>query len=199
MKLIKMFGLAAVAAIAAMAFIGAGTASAELCTANEEPCAAGNVLPNNSEIKSSLETGTKAILKGALEIECSVSTVNGKSTQAGNNDPVSGLIEAATWTTCSPNCTVKAEALNWTSSIKRTGDKTGTLTVSNPKVKITCLFISCTFTAVGGTVTLDVEDTEATGGKPKVIAVNEPLTSGCGAGSWTATYRVEPPNPLYFS
>jgi hypothetical protein len=83
----------------------------------------------------------------------------------------------------------------------------GTLEVENPKVTIgnngggNCLPFgsSCTFTASGGKVTLDVEDSSVTGGEPRIKAINEALTSLCGNGTWTATYRVSTPNPMYFS
>jgi hypothetical protein len=49
MRLIKMLGLA-VTAIAAMAFLGAGTASATLCKAKESPCPAANQYPEHTTI-----------------------------------------------------------------------------------------------------------------------------------------------------
>jgi hypothetical protein len=45
MRLTKMLGLAMVAAVAAMAFIGVGSASATLCKINEPGCSAANQYP----------------------------------------------------------------------------------------------------------------------------------------------------------
>ena len=46
MRLTKMLGLAMVAAIAAMALIGAGTASATLCKVQQSPCPSSESIPH---------------------------------------------------------------------------------------------------------------------------------------------------------
>jgi hypothetical protein len=188
MKSLKTIGVAAVMAAAMLALVGASSASAatpNLCKANESTCSAGNTYPAGTAVVGKLESGKEAILTGALELKCKASEVKGIVNPGGT-----GEITGASWTSCSPSCTVTAESLPWKATYAASGGGNGTMTVSSPKVKIQCSFISCTFTATS--VVLDV--TGGSGGSeaadPKINASKEPLTSGCGAGSWTAPYRV---------
>ena len=103
------------AAVAAMAFVGAGTASATktvLCHLDEKtvaPCPGGS-LPYTGTLlalKGGTETlGISLFQSGTIHIECETE-MHGKVTSAGaptNNTPL-GLIEKVTFTNCvSPQC-----------------------------------------------------------------------------------------------
>ena len=80
MRYIKMLGLAAVAAAALMAFVGAGTASAT------ELYDTSGTLGVGTTIHADLEEGTEAILEAGFgNINCDASTVHGTISVAGSS------------------------------------------------------------------------------------------------------------------
>jgi hypothetical protein len=202
MKYVKMLGLAAVAAAALMAFVGAGTASAEttLCEVTENSCSSANMYPTGTEIKASLVGGTKAVLTPSNElptIECSVSEVEGKTetttTPEGNNTKLS-------FTSCNQTVeTLEKGKLQ----IHYDAEDNGSLTASGVRVRVKALFgsLSCDF---GGNVTSGLT---ATGGtSPKVDATATiPMIQETGfiecpkSAVWHAEYNVTSPSPLYVS
>jgi hypothetical protein len=208
-RLIKMFGLGALAALVAMAFMGAGSASATaLCSANEATCAA--PLGTGTVVEAHLKLGTKAVLKTELAVvECAKSATSGKTT-SGAGETVTGLIETLNFeeckTTAGTNCTVgSALSLPYSASIVATGAGNGELTVKsdgtgNPGATVTCLgVIECTFRTSSATL-------KVTGGNPaiaKAEAINLPERTGLRCPSieakWTAEYEVLKPNPLWIS
>lgn len=199
MKYLKMLVLTAVAALAAMAIVGATSASAVvLCKENKTPCPEAAQYPSGTKISAKLVAGTKAVLKGSLTVECSVSTVSGETT-AKSGSPLPGKITGLTFSTCTTCPTVTAESLPYTVSGNATGGGNGTMTVSNPKVKLAGCFGFANCTASAASVTLDL-----VGGSPgRVKAVNEPLTIsgfGCGtSGTWNAEYEITAPNPVFIT
>ncbi len=105
MKYAKMLALAAVAAGALMAFIGAGTASAtKLCSTTVDPCPAGQHVVAGTVLHFTLASGTKALLTetGGEPIDtCSASTVKGTTINTGSStETVTGHITALTWESC---------------------------------------------------------------------------------------------------
>ena len=82
MRNIKILGLGLLAAMAAMAIMGAGTASAtKLCSVNTSPCPAGNTYGKGTSIKTQLVAGTKSVMtSGFVTITCTESSMNGKTT-----------------------------------------------------------------------------------------------------------------------
>jgi len=83
MRLTKVFGLAAIAAVAAMAFIGTSTAGAiVLCKELVTTCPAGSQWPTGTQI---LGLATNPELLGGLAIKCADSTVVGETTAASGN------------------------------------------------------------------------------------------------------------------
>jgi hypothetical protein len=204
--MIKMLGLAGIAAIAAMAFLGAGTASATtLCKTSAGAGKCGSVYGVGTKISAS---STEATLVTSLgTVVCKKSTVSGKTTSAGGAGlPVNGSVEALTFSECklgSTSCTVSAVHLNYTASVAWTSGDNGTFTVGKgtggaPGAHVVCgAFIDCTFTGEG--IQLDVD-----GGSPAlVLAKAEPLARESGgflcpsSSTWTATYTVTAPNPLF--
>jgi len=206
MKYVKMLGLAAVAAAALMAFVGAGTASATaLCSTETSPCT-GTKYGVGTEIKSNLKAGKEAVLTaGFATVKCTESTVNGKVTNAGGAAAtVVGSIETLTFGSC--NCTVtvlnKGELeVHYTSA----GD--GTLTGKNSSVTINCSGISCIFgTAAAGTTIGTVTGAEkatlvANAKLPYIAgdASNFTCTLGSGTGTWNAEYEATAPKNLYIA
>jgi len=121
MRLIKMFGLAAIAVGAFMAFVGATSASAVtsleetvICKVKEDPCKAANVLGEGTKIKANQVSGTVPTLLAGTSgsVLCTSSSTSGK-TAAGQN-LAHGLIEALSFGGCTrdipgggtENCTV---------------------------------------------------------------------------------------------
>src|ERR1700746_2336683 len=110
MKYVKMLGLAAVAAAALMAFVGAGTASATgvLCstTTGNNACpaaqrwAVGTVLHMTSEETVQLKT-----TGGVVASTCSTATVQGTITvNPGGATTTTGTNDSITWGTVATPC-----------------------------------------------------------------------------------------------
>ncbi len=204
MRLIKMLGLGMVAAIAAMALVGVGSASAHstaLCKTNELPCK--SPLPSGTAITGALESGTTAKLKSSIgTVECKKSPTSGKTT-SGLATSVSGSITALKFEECKlgeTSCTVTTEGLPYAASVLVIpGTMNGEFTVKNPSATVKCgALINCTFGFESVNLTVD-------GGAPaKLLAKEERLTLEkgfiCpGESFWTATYTITAPNPLFIS
>jgi hypothetical protein len=206
MKHFKTLGLAAVAAMAFMAFIGVSSAAAgstALCAANQTPCTSPL---GATTIKAHLVPGTHATLTGNVNVTCSVSTVEGK-TNGGTASPLTGEITGLTFSGPCTGCTkVTAVNLNYSASATHTGAGKGTFTVKagkngNPGATLEgCPFgVHCTASTTS--IVLDIVNTAT--GTPRIKAVNEPLNmSGFGCGTtatWNAEYEVTSPHPVYIS
>lgn len=208
MKHLKMLGVAAVAAMGLMAFIGAGTASAtELCSTNTSPCTGTKYLSGTS-VSAQLKSGTSAVLTSSITtVTCKKSTVTGKTTSSGGKGvAVSGEITGLTFTECTTTngtaCTVNSVNKNYSASIVATGGGNGTLTVKkgtgagNPGASVQCGFlINCTFTAAEPALSV-------TGGNPAIAKANAiPLERSGGIcpseAKWDAEYEVTAPKPLF--
>src|SRR5512144_2251569 len=104
MKYIKMLGLAAVAAAALMAFVGASSASATvLCKTSV--VGTGGICPTgwgySGEIHGVAEV--PPVLTGTINIECEESTVQGNATE-GTGSPTETPNGAITTLTFTGNC-----------------------------------------------------------------------------------------------
>jgi hypothetical protein len=202
MKYVKMLALAAVAAGALMAFIGAGTASAtELCstTTAAGACPAGQKVTGN--LKFTLASGTSALLKetgaegGTLDT-CKGSEVAGEITNSGSaTTTVTGKITSLTWSTCSFTTTTTLKG--GLECHRIAGTSNCTLTADGPtKVTINTVFFgSCVYTVTEGESIGDLTE-----GNPAVFHANaiahkqEGSNFACPATSvWTATYTLTSP------
>jgi len=194
MKYVKMLGLAAVTAMALMAFVGAGTASATTLTGE-----GGAVLGSGSSIHAVLDPGTgPAKLTTAFKnIECEESTVSGKTTNE-TGASVSGNVETLTFGKC--NCEVKVISKG-TLSITYTSGSNGSLSSNGAEVTAQCSTIfgnvHCIYvtentglgTLTGGTTaTMDIESANI----PRLS------TSALCAetAKWDAKYSVDSPDTL---
>jgi hypothetical protein len=209
MKYLKMLGLAAVAAMALTAFLGASSASATvLCkTSLTTGChAAGWAYPSGTTIDASVESGTKATLEtlgGLIRDECSESTVKGSTTTTGSSsETIKGTVETANLSF--GGCTATTDVLeggelevHWIA-----GTDNGTLTAKKFQVTVVIGGESCIY----GTGTTGTDLGTVTGGSMATIDVSATVTKQAGSGAnctstsnWTAKYTVTSPEPLTIS
>jgi hypothetical protein len=156
MKYLKMLGLAAVAAMALMAFVGAGAASATvLCKVKETPCAAANEYPKGTVADGTL-LGTSAKMtstSGEIVETCTAGTVKGTLEVAGGPTatPRSGTGGATvTWSGCTHTMdTIK----NGSIEIHHiAGTYNGTVIIKEVETTIDLGFLgSCIYTYGAGT------------------------------------------------
>ena len=169
MKPIKMLGLAALTALMAMAFLGAGSAMAatQLCEEDESPC--------NSPVTHVHEAtlaGQQAVLKTSLlTVECDVLFL---STSVGALGATSQKIEGNfTYTNCG-SCTVTEENSPAEIKVTTTGHETGTV-VGEGLVHVNCSGLNCRYNGVGlnGTAKGPLLSTETNGG----VTLTEQVTN----------------------
>jgi len=210
MKYVKMLGLAAVAAVALMAFVGASSASATvLCTTpgtgtpTGTTCPAGQAKLAGTTIHAVLDPGVVAKLTTTFKnIECNKSTVSGTTANEGSaSETVHGAVEVLTFEEC--NCEVvvieKGELeIHWIE-----GTHNGTLTSKNAKVTASCSTVfgnvHCIYSTGTGT-----DLGTLTGGEPSTMDIAENniprlATNGLCAekANWDAKYEVTEPIDLY--
>jgi hypothetical protein len=208
MKYLKILGLAAVAAMALMAF--AGTASADvLCKA--APNAAGECSTTagtyaSGTVFNSFSSNAKLTVEGGVlsSVTCTESNVALKSTSAGSNTPgatVGGEVTSVKWGGCTgsngSSCTV-SESKGYTGSVKATDNEgDGTVVVNGSQTTlVTCTSFGFEFKCTYKPTTAGL-DLTLTGGNPATFtATSQPLTLeaggiGCGStGKWDATYKL---------
>ena len=208
MKYLKMLGLAAVAAMALMAFAGAGTASATtLCKTVPDAngnCEAAWHYPIGTVIHASQEAGTTAILEdtsGNTLVTCTESTIKGTTTTTGSStETVKGHISAMIWGSGPTPCTATTDtiALGELEVHAELPHGNGTLTGSGSKVTVQIFGVSCVYGTGAGTDLGTV-----TGGNPATIDVNAVINRVEGGflcpstTKWTASYVITEPKPLY--
>jgi len=207
-----MLALAAVAAAALMAFIGAGTASAtKLCSTTVDPCPAGQHWPQGTPIDFSLKKETTAQListAGEAIDTCTGSTVTMTTTNTGSStETVTAHITKLEWTGCTfPTTTIRKGCVE---IHKITSTSNGTLTADKCKkaegieegiseVTINTIFFgSCIYGIEAGKSIGDVIE-----GKPAHFTANAVAKKLSGSNiacpetsKWSATYvQTEPEN-----
>jgi hypothetical protein len=201
MKSMKILGLCLLAVMAAMASLGAGTASAtKLCSVNTSPCPAGNTYGKGTSIKTQLVAGTKSTMSsGFTTVTCTESSMNGKTTSEGGAGAVTGEITSVTWKNCTSglgSCTASALNTPWPAEVTGSGGS-GTMSVKNAGGKFTCGGVTCEYEASKASVSI-------TGGNPakaKASSVSFTKIGGsffCSStASWTSEYEVTSPKPLF--
>lgn len=201
MKNMKILGLGLLAALAAMAFLGAGTASAtKLCSVNTSPCPAGNTYGKGTAIKAQLVAGTTSTMaSGFVNISCTESTISGKTTSEGGAGAVTGTISSVTWKGCTSGlgaCTASALNTPWSAEVTGSGGN-GTMSISGAGGKFTCGGVTCEYAASKASVSVS-------GGNPATIKASNISFSKTGGGflcsstaSWSGTYEATAPKPLF--
>ncbi|MGN6816857.1 MAG: hypothetical protein ACTHK3_12370 [Solirubrobacterales bacterium] len=191
MKCLKALGLAAIAAVALMAFLGAGSASASvLCTTTTTPCGTG------WHVNSLVATATGSISQhstgGALEATCTGSSSTDESIGTGSSTTTSVRKvrrENLTWSGC--NQTTETLEGGETEIHQIAGTHNGTVTSKGFKVTVVIAGVSCTFGAGTG-----IHLGTLTGGAPAIlhmhaIVLKEFGSFLCPADSvWDGTYQV---------
>lgn len=204
MKHFKVIGLAAVAAMALTAFLGAGSASATvLCkTQMTEGCAAaGWDYPIGTVIDASLEAETTLRLKntsGTTLVTCTASTVKGETTNTGSaTETVDGNASVLTFEGCdNPIHLVTPGSFEVHSIV---GTDNGTVTANGVTVILTIFGVSCVYTTDGTHAGV------ATGGSMGTVDFNTVLKKEVGGFLcpetiiWNGAYTVTSPEPLYVS
>ena len=196
MKYVKMLGLAAVAAMALMAFVGAGTASATTLTG-----VGGSILKSGSTITATNE-GTVTLTTSFKNIECTHSEVSGKTTNE-TGTAVEGKVEVLTFDgVC--NCEVKV-LKKGTLSITWISGSNGTLKSSGAEVTASCSSIfgnvHCIYATNGTDLgTLTGSGTTKSTATMDIASADIPRlpTSGlCDeSANWDAKYEVNSPDEL---
>jgi hypothetical protein len=190
---IKNLALAAIAAAALMAFIGAGTASAtKLCTD-----AGGVCTEYSGNITGTSTNATLATNLFNLACEDSHATVTASSSTGA---PILGEVTALSFAGCrsegfaGQSCTVTVKNLPYNASLEGK-----TLTVTDPVgagVKMVCgTQISCEFLTTR--VELVVTNGEPTTARAEKVALSHENGAICPAtATWSATYAVTSPTGL---
>ena len=192
MKYLKMLGLAAIAAAALMAFVGAGTASAtELTSPEGTMVTAGTTITAKSEGHAVLDS-----IIGKIECNSEVSGPTGNT--GGANETISGTISTLSFTGCTTATVhvLKAGSLEIHSI---SGTHNGTLTSTGAEVTVETSGFHCIFT------TKETDIGTLTGGSPATLDISAtiPRTGGrsgafCGGSApWTGSYEVTSPKPLF--
>jgi hypothetical protein len=155
-KSIKMLGLAALAALMAMAFVGASSAMAEstqLCGHDGTPCEAVHHVHE--------ESVGKAVLLSTIKVECNVLFLGDISAGTSNPLVIKGNF---TYTNCG-SCVVKEESASAKIEVLKEGHETSKVT-GEGLVHVECSgFIDCSYNGVG---------LKGTGKGPLLSAVGNP-------------------------
>lgn len=195
MKHLKMLGLAAIAALGLMAFVGAGTASATTLFTDSAKTIA---YPVGTVIHSTLKPETSAKLtdtSGNVIATCTKSTTKGKIEGSNTGASVGGNIEVLTWEGCSQttdNVNLGSLSISWTSGTS------GTVTGKGSNVTLSIFGASCTYGTGEGTTLGTI-----TGGSAPELVINATLSKTAGSficpstGRWDAEYIVTEPHALF--
>ena len=204
MKYLKMLGLAAVAAMALTAFIGASSVSATvLCTTTPAVgTACGTGWHVDKIVASVVGTFSFHSTGGGLEATCTVAgaTAEKNATGSSTTTPVGTVSKAnLPWGFVNNGCTNTTDTIaggelefHWTS-----GDN-GTMTAKGFEVTVVLAGVSCTFGFGAGKSIGDL-----TGGAPAIMHVN--LVAEKTAGSflcpttarWTGTFQITNHTAVY--
>lgn len=208
----KMLGLAVLAALAATALVGAGSASATvLCDTTPgagNACPQGHAYPADSTLEAHAEdVSLGPIGYGGDELICDMSDMTVTTTTAGGaGAAVDGLVDALDFQGCSGAsggvpCEVGVTGLPYSASIEYIFNPDGILTFAEgtfgePGFVMVCAgAIECAYTF--GETDLDV-----VGGAPaSVIAQEDSLHLDWGLcrswSLWSASYEVTAPTAIY--
>jgi hypothetical protein len=195
MKYLKILGLAAVAAMALTAILGAGTASAS----NIKVFGAAGNLGVGTEIEATLEAGNSAFLEdafGLTAVTCTGSTVKGKIERVTPTGQPKGKISSLTFTPCGH--TVDVEASGELEVRNIAGTTNGTVFSSGAKVKVFNTLLNQNCIANTGAAGTDIGTLTgaASAVKNATMDINGliPL-EGCSASNarWTGKYEVTKP------
>lgn len=198
-KYLKMFGPAAVAAVALTAFLGASSATAQTIYKYTTP-SANDPIAIGTEVIATLEPGTSTIFKetfSGFTDTCTGSEI--KLGIATNTTTDAGGSIHLTFTGCSHTTHVLTNGEIEFKNIAGTTNGTATLKGTRVTVNSTIFGLSCTAnfgagTAIGTFTGAKLSTARAT------IDVNAVITleNGCGDATWTGSYLVTSPVGLTY-
>jgi hypothetical protein len=140
-----MLGLAALAALMAMTFVGASSAMAEqtaLCSVDENPCAADNQLGAVHEVS----VGKATLLSSAINVECEVLFSGTIGTKLASPLVIIGNLA---YISCNSGCVLVEESKHSTINVLREGHETAKVT-GEGLVHLSCSgFIDCSYNDIG--------------------------------------------------
>jgi len=207
MKHAQTVGLAAMATMSLMAFLGASSVSATiLCTATETPCSTANkyTTTQDKEIEASLESGTTVSfhgINGFIDNTCSSSSVKGEISNAGGaTATVAETVKEIVLGGCT-NTTVPNNAAACGLEIHNiAGTDNGTLTGSGCTVTMLLFGVECKFGLANGTHLGTV--TGGAMGTPDIKAVVEKIDGSSilcpDTELWEAKYTITKPAGAMF-
>jgi hypothetical protein len=153
MKPIKMFGLAALVALMAMAFVSISSAMAEttaLCSADPgtgsfEKCAGGNLITHVHETQGLFEL--VKVLNNVINVECNVLFL-GDTVFESLSSPL--VIQGSfTYSSCNSSCTITEVGGPHFRTILKLGHETADVT-DESEMQVKCsLFLNCTYNGEG--------------------------------------------------
>ena len=191
MKYLKMLGLAAIAAMALMAFVGAGTASATTLATKG--------VPENASvsIEATIKAGTSAILKdknGTTTDTCTGSIVKGSTEAPYTGEKVGGTVSSLTWSGCTHTThTLKPGTL----SITWTKGTEGSVTSAGAEVTVvSTVFGASAVCSTGAGNTIGTFKGVKEGHATMEISTTTLNCGILGTSSWTGTYTVTSPTNL---
>lgn len=191
MRTLRLLGLAALT-ILVVALCGGSASATVFCKTNTTPCSSQVTTGTKVEMALSGVSAMKAIATD----ECKSSEWSWKAESAGgSSSTVSGKVEPLKFSSCSCETKVlkngEVEA-HWVS-----GTMNGTLTSKSAEITSNCSGLDCVYGTGAGTSIGTL-----TGGEPAKLDVSATLAKISGAlcpstATWTATYEVKTPKPLY--
>jgi len=210
MKYAKMLGLAALAALALMAFVGAGSASAKVCSTAGvgASCGAGHGNVYTGAVKASLTSGkTAQLVSGFITVNCSESSATGEIT---NGETGAGNISSLTFGGCTSGlgaCTAKTSASSvnkWPVTVTGEGTTSGKMVVKNVTGEFTCAGVTCKYVAAEAGKAGEIV---VAGGEPgeikatKVVLTKEEGSSFLcsNTATWSGEYLISTPNSVFIT
>ena len=198
MKYIKVIGLAAMA-MALMAFVGAGTASATTLDNGS-----GTMLEPGASIDASLSGSAELTNTEGTQVldTCTTGTIEGVTTNTGSStETVRGDVttENLTWANCTnPTKTLQGGELeiHWIE-----GTSNGTVTGTTFEVTVSVFGVSCTYGLTNNDTMVHVGTLNGSDTAPS-IAINTSVPKRVGgflcpsSAKWKATYNVTTPTGL---
>jgi hypothetical protein len=193
----KMLGLAAVAALASMAFVASSASADTLCEQNVgelNECPAAQRALVNKKI-AGLATGAKLLGENLATLLTCKSETLGEITRTGGNLTVLGTVTKLLFTNCEGPCT-KAHGINLPYTTEANATSLHTLFSSatgNPGAIVEgCTFgITCKYEASSKPVLLKVSEDNLIAFEIKLTLTNPGFCSIFGnVGEWDATYLV---------
>ncbi len=216
MRLIKMLGLAALAAVAAMAFLGASSAMAEFPTTLCEEASETLTCPEKKQAKSfTMLAKTTTLLTNVVEVLCLHSSAKGTvegSTLAPAGTPLAVQLSELQFKECGrvssgshSDCTVTVNKQPLLQVLK-TAANLGTAKV-NPaapaEINVKCgFFINCTYSETTKPLTVESAEHTAEAGRGMLTASKVVVAKGTGfacpeTAEWDALYEPLEGKPLW--